>query len=141
MKKRNRYHRRNLIASQKSKSPNGTVYDSAFEAYIGKLLFLKKSAGEFREVIHHHSTVEFCCGIKYKPDFFIIDNSGCKYYIEAKGLLTPEFRLKLRMYKNCPTSDLIALFVVQSIGYDYRRKVPLFSISHCIKANGIAEPF
>jgi hypothetical protein len=52
-----------------------------------------------------HPTITLAPGIHWKLDFFYVDSQGRRYYEDVKGAITPDFKLKLQMFKNMGHPD------------------------------------
>jgi hypothetical protein len=72
-------------------------YASKFEAKVAAAL---KAALLPNEVLLEQVPIKFACGAKYVCDFAIVEDDKIVRYVEAKGIQTPVFRLKMRMLKH-----------------------------------------
>lgn len=88
----------------------GFSHRSRLEASVCQLLALRERSGEIAHV-QHEEHVEICgpegheCGhkkrIEYVADFrFTNLKAGTDFRVEAKGMETPTFALKLRLYRH-----------------------------------------
>lgn len=85
----------------------GRSFASKLEAAVYmKLQLLEKDS--LIEIIQCQAQIEFePFGIIYKPDFKIIDlKTNTISYVEAKGYETPEWKLKLKIYRKIGPCDL-----------------------------------
>ena len=72
-------------------------YASKFEARVAGLLRSQLASGQ--ELLEQ-VPVKFACGAQYICDFVVREGDIPVRYVEAKGLQTPVWRLKLRMLKH-----------------------------------------
>lgn len=79
----------------------GRSFASGLEARLFGQLKLLEAAGEVREVRQQVSVWLTEARIEYKADFSAFDvKRGETYWLESKGFRTPEFNLKLRLYRH-----------------------------------------
>lgn len=81
---------------------NGNRYDSKFEAKVAADLEHQKRCGEIKEIRRQVDFPMVVNKIKictYRADFFIERADGSKEVVEAKGLLLPVSRIKLRLFE------------------------------------------
>jgi hypothetical protein len=77
---------------------HGITFDSKAEAaFYGYLLPLQK-IGRIEKIELQHVYV-LHAGIKYVADFVITMPGGLLRYIDVKGYLTPEFKLKRKLFE------------------------------------------
>lgn len=93
------------------KSPSGRdiLFDSIQEAEYYKLLLERQAKGEIRELEPHPTFViqppfeyfgKKVNGLEYTPDFMYFDIAKNRYVaIEVKGFPTPEFEIRLKLWK------------------------------------------
>lgn len=75
---------------------NGRTYDSAFEAEVAQELDWRMKAGELTEIIPQYPLeirIEGRLIKRHKVDFLAIRKDGGKELVEAKGVVTAEYRL------------------------------------------------
>lgn len=72
-------------------------YASKFEAKVAADLRAALLPGE---TLIEQVPIKFACGAKYICDFAVVVDGKIVRYIEAKGMATPVWRLKLRMLKH-----------------------------------------
>lgn len=101
------YNRTQIVV----KSPSGRdiLFDSIQEAEYYKVLLERQSRGEIRELECHPSFVlqppffyfgKKVNGLEYTPDFMYFDIEKNRYVaIEVKGFPTPEFEIRLKLWK------------------------------------------
>lgn len=77
---------------------DGITFDSKAEAQRYAELKLLQSAGEIKS-FELQPVFQLHAGIKYKADFRVINNDGSEVIEDVKGLETPVFKLKLRLFK------------------------------------------
>lgn len=79
---------------------SGYSFASKLEAAVHQILLLRERAGEI-QILGVQKQVRLTeAGIIYKPDFeFVNLETGIHYYCEAKGFETPEWKLKLKLYR------------------------------------------
>lgn len=93
----------------KAKATNG--FPSKLESAVYDLLLVRQNVGEIRE-IKRQQTVVLQAGpretrIAWKVDFSCEEiASGQELYIEAKGIETAEYRLKLKLWRANPPGAL-----------------------------------
>lgn len=94
---------------------NGIWYNSQAEGRYAERLELLLKAGEINWY-GAHPTVSIPTGssavIKWKIDFHVVKNDGIEYYVEYKGFATPDYKLKLELYR-ANADKLPSLFVVR----------------------------
>ena len=85
-----------------SKIYNGRSYDSKLEAAHAQELDLLLRAGEIKEVIPQYR-VDLCSYGKhicnYYVDFKVINKDGSIEYHEVKGMETPDFIIKKKLFE------------------------------------------
>lgn len=72
-------------------------YASKFEAKVAADLRAALAPGES---LIEQVPITFACGIKYVCDFAVVADGKIVRYIEAKGMETPVWKLKLRLLKH-----------------------------------------
>lgn len=78
----------------------GRSFASKLEASVYALLLLREKAGEIAEIECQVQVALTAAGIIYKPDFRFIRTADARAcFAEAKGFETPEWRIKLRLWK------------------------------------------
>ena len=88
---------------------NGIKFDSKLEARIYKGLMELKSEGYINfvalqvpyELLEKYENVngDKIRAINYKCDFVVIDRNNKEYVIDAKGFLTPVFKIKKKLFE------------------------------------------
>lgn len=77
----------------------GYSFASKLEAALFDLLKLRERAGEIAEIQVQDTIRLTKAEIIYKPDFrFVVVATGLPEWAEAKGLETPEWRIKRRLW-------------------------------------------
>jgi hypothetical protein len=78
---------------------DGQNFASKLEAAVYQILKLRERAGEI-EILATQETVYLTAArIAYKPDFTVMDKfSGQTVHVEAKGLSTPVWAIKKRLW-------------------------------------------
>lgn len=80
---------------------DGRRFDSKLEASVYALLKMRERAGEIADLKCQVQVTLTKAAIILKPDFAFTDvKSGAAMYAEAKGFETPEWRLKLRLWRH-----------------------------------------
>lgn len=117
------YNRTQIVV----RSPSGRdiLFDSIQEAEYYKVLLERQSKGEIRELECHPSFVlqppfyyfgKKVNGLEYTPDFMYFDIEKNRYVaIEVKGFPTPEFEIRLKLWKY-QHQDIEILVMVYSKG-------------------------
>jgi predicted nuclease of restriction endonuclease-like RecB superfamily len=77
---------------------DGIQFDSKDEAEFYLMIKRFEHKGDTKLISVHPSVYMTAARILYKPDFLIEEN-GRKVYIDVKGFVTPEFALKLRLWR------------------------------------------
>jgi len=77
---------------------HGRSFASKLEAAVYMILLLREKAGEISDIECQVQVALSAAGIIYKPDFRFETPAG-PVFAEAKGFDTPEWRLKLRLWK------------------------------------------
>lgn len=108
MSRRHKYNAKKTVI-------DGITFDSKAEAaYYNQLKMLKK-AGEIKDFEmqkefvllegFNHPSKKTKSGkpsrvraIKYIPDFIVTENDGTKKVVDVKGVQTPDFRIKAKMF-------------------------------------------
>ena len=99
----------------KYKAQRANGFPSKLESVVNDLLVLMERAGEIR-VLKRQQTVHLPAGINWRVDFSYIDPKTEELcYVEAKGVATGEYRLKLKLYKHFIENKLTIY------GGDYRK--------------------
>lgn len=78
----------------------GYTFASKLEAALFNELSLRKLAGEIKEIQCQDTVYLTDARIMYKPDFRCVMADDSIEWFEAKGMETPEWRIKLRLYKH-----------------------------------------
>lgn len=86
---------------------DGQNFASKLEASVYQLLKLREKAGEI-EILASQETVYLTAArIAYKPDFTIRDKvTDLLVYVEAKGLSTPVWAIKKRLWEHYGAANL-----------------------------------
>ena len=82
-------------AKYRAKPTNG--YASKLESRVADMLRQNLMPGE---VLTEQVAITFACGAKYVCDFAVMRGTELVRLVEAKGIETPVWRLKLRMLKH-----------------------------------------
>lgn len=91
---------------------DGQVYPSRAEAHYAAALDLSVAAGVLRSWCRPAPVVLLDAPrardrITYQPDFHCVTPDGSEYWVDVKGVLTPVFRLKQKLWKaRFPDRDL-----------------------------------
>lgn len=99
-----RYGRGNKYGAKKTVY-NGYRYDSKYEAIVARELDLRKAAGEFVEVVTQFKIELYCFKtngdrvklFNYICDFRCERPDGTFLLVEAKGVLTPSYKIKKKV--------------------------------------------
>jgi hypothetical protein len=94
---------------------DGYKFDSKFEAWVYQNLVLNEVFGKLVEL--QPKVYMTKAKILMKPDFLLLDKQGKRVYLEAKGMKTPVFNLKARLWRHYGDGKLI---VVQRSGKTYK---------------------
>jgi len=84
---------------------DGKRFDSALEARCYQFLHLRWKAGDIRFFVRQVN-FDLPGGIKYRADFLVVTNEGVEV-IDAKGVLTPDCRNKLKLMKAVHGIDVV----------------------------------
>lgn len=115
--------RRGKYGARRTEYPagSGEWYDSAGEAAWAEHLDLLQMAGQIREwqrgrvwVLLQAPKKRDC--ITLKPDFEVWGSDGSFRCVDFKGVVTPEFRLKAKLWKAVYPS--VPLYVVKADGVE-----------------------
>lgn len=79
-------------------SLDGRSFGSKLEAAVYQELRLREKVGDLIFVQQQDHVYLTDARIHYIPDFLCIDK-GEKFWVEAKGMETPEWRLKLKLWR------------------------------------------
>ena len=92
--------RKNKFGREKV-SHSGMRFDSKLEAAVYDILKLMERAGEIKDLRHHPGTTFLTrARVQSRPDFsYTNPATGETEYAEAKGFETPEYRIKLRLWR------------------------------------------
>jgi hypothetical protein len=85
-------------------------YASRLESRVGAILERELKPGE---KLLKQVAITLACGAKYVCDFAVVGKDGMGVYVEAKGIETPVWRLKMRMLKHEMPDVHAALLVVR----------------------------
>lgn len=95
------YKKKHKYSAKKSVSFDGHCFGSKLEKRTYEHLKLLEKAGEIRVLQTQVHVKMTKANIVYIPDFLIEDVvSGEKIWVEAKGIETPEWKLKKRLWKH-----------------------------------------
>lgn len=99
--RRNRVSPRNKFGARKVQlHEGGRFYDSKLEADYRKILELMMIAGEIKDLIDQPQVYLTDAQIGYRPDFAYVERAtGQRVFIEAKGMETEGYRLKLKLWE------------------------------------------
>lgn len=115
--------RRGKFNARKTEYPvgSGEVYDSAGEAAYAQRLDMLKAAGHIKDwrrgrewvLVEAPKKRDRIC---LRPDFEVTRPDGTLYVLDFKGMLTPVFRLKAKLWKAVyPT---VPLMIVKADGLE-----------------------
>lgn len=85
----------------------GRNFASKLEAAVYEILLLEQRAGLIEEIKCQTQVRLSDAEIIYKPDFEVTRPDGSKYWVEAKGYETPEWRIKRRLWIAYGPGELI----------------------------------
>ncbi|MCK5640785.1 MAG: hypothetical protein KAJ19_08305 [Gammaproteobacteria bacterium] len=103
---------RNKYNAQRTIGMDGCYYPSKCEAAVADILWAMDKGDEIDGYECQHR-IQLPFDISWKVDFLVHTKNG-DCFIEAKGMPTAEYRLKLKIYK----------------GSDFEGKLPLFIYGH-----------
>jgi hypothetical protein len=86
-------------------------YASKFEAKVAAELKSKLLPGE---TLIEQVPIKFACGAKYVCDFAVSVDGKIVRYVEAKGMVTPIWKLKMRMLRHEHPEIAAALTVISA---------------------------
>lgn len=89
--------RRNGKYNAKKTEVDGIIFDSKGEAGLYKDLQMLLNAGLI-EKVERQVPFKLYAGIKYVADF-VVTVKGSKRVLDFKGIFTPEFRLKKKLFE------------------------------------------
>lgn len=78
---------------------SGRRFDSKLEAAVFDLLIAQQAAGEISEVFQQPTIYVSEARIGMRPDFRCTLPTGEIYFVEAKGMPTQEWLIKLKLYR------------------------------------------
>ncbi len=94
----NRYQKKNKYGRTKVKKL-GYTFDSKLESAVHDILLLREKAGEIRNIKQQVNVHLTAARILYKPDFsYELVETGETEYVEAKGMVTPVYAIKRRLW-------------------------------------------
>lgn len=87
---------------------NGRKYDSRFEAGVAQELYLRQQAGEIVAVEPQYKVEMWCYRadgqkafkVTHKVDFRVEHKDGSFELIEAKGMILPDYKWRLKFLEN-----------------------------------------
>lgn len=88
---------RHKFGAQRAEA-DGRSFASKLERAVYELLKLRLAAGEITEIKCQVQVSLTKAGVIYRPDFQCFTAGGGSFYVEAKGVETPEYRLKRRLW-------------------------------------------
>ena len=103
---------------------SGIWFASKFEALIYQQLLLQQRAGIYTEIKCQDTLHLTDARIIYKPDFKCTKPDGTFEWIEAKGFETPEWRLKLKLWKHYGPGPLVVYKGSTSKGFTIETITP-----------------
>lgn len=92
-------NRNNKYGAKKTEHA-GHSFGSKLEAAVYDLLMLEKLAGVIASIQAQDSVYLTDARILYKPDFKVTPVHGDPYWVEAKGIETPVYAIKLRLWRH-----------------------------------------
>lgn len=78
---------------------DGIRFDSMAEAEYYLILKAQKLRGEIADFILQPKIYLSAAKILFKPDYLVINLDGSRFFVDVKGMMTPVFKLKLRLWK------------------------------------------
>lgn len=88
-------------------------FPNRMEANYYRYLLFSKRQGTVRHFEYQPAYLDFTehgykHGItRYRPDFFVVDDTGYRYYVECKGWYDPKSKTKLKRARECyPEIDI-----------------------------------
>lgn len=95
-----KFAHRSKYGNKKSKDAKGNSFGSQLERAVYNFLFLLERAGEISDLKCQDRVKLTDAEIVYIPDFSYIDQKkNERIFVEAKGFETPEWKLKLRLWR------------------------------------------
>lgn len=85
---------------------NGIVFSSKLEAALYSYFELEKSLGNIKSIELQPKIYMTEAKILFKPDFKIIQNDDSYFYAESKGMETPSYAIKKRLWKHYGDGEL-----------------------------------
>ena len=82
-------------------------FDSQLEGAFHELLVSAEEEGLVKYFLYHPPAVKFPADVRWNVDFLVQPTTGLEFYVEVKGLQTPVFRLKWKMYKWFNANDIL----------------------------------
>lgn len=92
-------------ATQSLKCAYGFSHRSKLESSVCQLIYLREKAGELVHINHEQHVYLTKARILFIPDFHCLKD-GKDYFIEAKGMETPEYRIKRRLWMHYALAPL-----------------------------------
>ncbi len=94
------YFRRNAKYGNEKPILDGRSFGSKLEAAVYQELRLREKAGDLVFIQQQDHVYLTEARIHYIPDFLCTDPiTGINFWVEAKGMETPEWRLKLKLWR------------------------------------------
>ena len=94
------FRRFNKYGRKKVTDIAGRRFDSKLEHSVFQILLLHEKAGLITDIVQQ-VTIDLISGIRYRPDFQVFDKElNDIVYVEAKGLNTDVWSLKLKLYRD-----------------------------------------
>lgn len=85
--------------STRTRTRDGHSFASKLEAAVWEILKAKQEAGEISDLRCQHHVSLTLADVKMIPDFSAINTkTGERWFFEAKGAETPEWRIKRRLW-------------------------------------------
>lgn len=95
---RNKYHAKKAPGSLNFPEISNRSFDSQFERTVATDLCIRQRAGEISDLKFQTKVELTAADIGWKIDFSYVEDGELIYH-EAKGFETPDYRLKLRLYR------------------------------------------
>ena len=91
---------KNKFKNKKAKSIDGYNHRSKLEADVANMLLAMKASGNIKSFKREVPVLMTKAKIKYIADFCVENFEGGHYFIEAKGIETPVWRIKRRLWEH-----------------------------------------
>ena len=121
MLRRNKYN----VSPAEARTFMARCYDSKAECLYAKRLYAMRSEGLIRDYVEQPSTWLGIPENKYRADFLVIPNTKrVPYYIDVKGVETPQFKKTKKLWAKYAYLDLVVVKLINGKKFEVSEVIP-----------------